>query len=47
MQYVGFTYADAFAENLVKHLSNFSGKYRNIPTKRAPAFDPANHYKWK
>lgn len=31
MQYIGFTYADAFAESLVKNLSSFRGKYWNIP----------------
>lgn len=42
-QYIGFTYADAFAENLVKNLSSFCGKYWNIPrTKQALTFDLVN-----
>lgn len=44
MQYIGFTYADAFAENLVKNFSSFSGTYWNIPrTKQASTFDLVNH----
>lgn len=43
MQYIGLTYADAFAEDLVKNLSSFSGKYWNIPrTKQALTFDLVN-----
>lgn len=43
MQYIGLTYADAFAENLVQNLSSCSGKYWNIPrTRQALTFDPVN-----
>lgn len=41
-QYIGFTYADAFAENLVKNLSHFCGKYWNIPRTKAVIFHLVN-----